>query len=265
MKVLILGAKGMAGHMISLYLKENTDWDIISWGREEFEVKEEIKWKEKIQEVNSSNQIDCIINCIGILKPVANANPILGVRMNSLFPHELAKLGTELKTKVIHLSSDCWEDLDVYGRSKRAGEIDYPDHLTIRTSIIGPELKNDGSGLFQWFMTQKSEVNGFVNHYWDGVITLELAKMIKSLIEKKSDLTNIIEFRTKNKVSKFELLSYLNETFEKNIKLGKKETEVVDKTNNQADILCELPLDQQIKELKEWMAKHSAIYQQYNS
>jgi len=262
MRILIIGAEGMAGHMISSYLKENTNWEIIPWGRNEFEIKEDNKWKEKITELNSNKQIDYIINCIGILKTAANSNPILAIRINSLFPHELAKLSTETKIKVIHISTDCWKDEDTYGRSKRAGELNYPNHLTIRTSIIGPELKSKGSGLFHWFMTQKKEVDGFINHYWDGVTTLELVKIILVLI--KQQKTNILEFRSKSKISKFELLDCINKIFKRDIKLIEKETEMVDKTNKLADILCDVSLDQQIKELKDWMVKHKEIYPQYD-
>ena len=264
MRILILGAQGMAGHMMSLYLKENTDWDIIPWGRKEFEVKDNDKtWKDQIIKLNEAKHIGCIINYIGILKPVANANPILAMKINAVFPHELAELGTALKAKIIHLSTDCWNDLDTYGRSKRAGELNYPNHLTIRTSIIGPELESDGSGLFHWFMSQEGESNGFVNHYWDGVTTLELAKTIKSLIETRPGLAHIKDLRTRVKVNKFELLNYIKSAFKKEIVVRKKETDVIDKTNSNAEIRCDLHLNDQIIELKNWMTEHPNLYQQY--
>lgn len=261
LRILVLGSKGMAGHITSEFLKENTNWEIISFDRGNFEVDDTKKWSDKIVELDSEKKIDHIINFIGSLKPQAVKNPILAVKINSLFPHELANLCTSLNIRVIHLSTDCWTDLDIYGRSKRAGELDYPDHVTIRMSIIGPELKSNGSGLFHWFMSQETETNGFENHYWDGVTTLELAKRIKFILESESN--HIVDLRTREKVNKFELLNDIKEIFNKEIKINKKETEIVDKTNSNPDIGCETPLKKQIEELREWMINHKSLYGQY--
>jgi dTDP-4-dehydrorhamnose reductase len=262
-RILLLGTKGMAGHITTEFLKENTNWEIISLDRSNFEVDDSKNWKDKIIHINSDNQIDYIVNFIGMLKPQAIKNHVNAIKINSLFPHELANLCTNLKTKVIHISTDCWTDLDIYGRSKRAGELNYPEHLTIRTSIIGPELKSDGSGLFHWFMNQKGEANGFVNHYWDGVTTLELAKNIHSILKDHSDLNFTVDLRTKQKVNKFELLNYIKDVFDKPIRINKVETEVVDKTNQHPDIVSNISLREQIEELKQWMLNHKPIYAQY--
>jgi dTDP-4-dehydrorhamnose reductase len=262
-RILILGAKGMAGHITTEFLKENTTWEILPLDRSNFEVEESRNWKEKIINLNSENQIDQIINFIGVLKPQAVKNPILAIKINSLFPHELANLCSNLKIKLIHISTDCWTDLDIYGRSKRAGELNYPEHLTIRTSIIGPELKSDGSGLFHWFMSQKGEANGFVNHYWDGITTLELAKRIKFILESNPELNQTLDLRTKQKVNKFELLNNIRDVFNKNININRTETETIDKTNNNPDMVCESTLKEQLIELKGWMINHKPLYNQY--
>jgi len=264
LRVLILGARGMAGHITLEFLKENTNWEIIALDRSSFEVDDTKLWKDKLISLNSHKQIDYVLNFIGILKPQAVKNPLLAVRINSLFPHELADICKNMNMQVIHISTDCWEDLDIYGRSKRAGELDYPEHFTIRTSIIGPELKSNGSGLFHWFMTQEQETNGFVNHYWDGVTTLELARRIKNLLEEKPKLGGILDFRTKQKVNKFELLNDIKEVFGKVIILNKKETDTVDKTNSNPDMICEDSLRSQLIELKKWMKEHPALYNQYS-
>ncbi len=253
----------MAGHMISQYLRENTSQEIVSWGRNDFEVLD-TNWEEKIKQLNQSGKIDFIINCIGILR-AADKNPLLGVRINSLFPHELAKIGSLLGAKIIHLSTDCWKEEDVYGRSKRAGEINYPDHLTIRTSIIGPELKENGTGLFHWFMSQKGETNGFTHHIWDGVTTLELARTINYLIDNKPEIHGIIDLRTEEKVSKYDLLEKIKGVFGKNIVINKKETEIVDKTNKEPDIIQRRNFLDQLEELNKWILAHKNLYIQYFS
>ncbi len=261
MRVIILGAKGMAGHMISLYFKENSDWEIIPLSRDEFNVEKD--WESALLKLNIQKKVDCIINAIGVLKNDSNSNPIRAIKVNSLFPHELAKFCTLQKIKLIHLSTDCWNDLDVYGRSKRAGELNYPEHLTLRTSIIGPELKN-GSGLFNWFMMQNEKVKGFTKHYWDGVTTLELAIKIHEILSKNLPLSNIQNFRTEKKISKFELLKHIKEIFGKQVKIESVNTEVVDKTCNNAEISCQKTLLAQIKELKTWMIGHKQDYSIYS-
>jgi len=263
LRILILGSKGMAGHIAAEFLKEKTDWEILPLDRSNFLVDDTGTWKDKINSINSEKKLDYILNFIGILKPVAVKNQILAIKINSLFPHELAKLCTPLNIKVIHISTDCWEDLDIYGRSKRAGELDQPEHLTIRTSIIGPELKSDGSGLFHWFMSQEGETNGFTKHYWDGVTTLELTKNILSILRDDPESNYILNLRVRDKVSKFELVSYIKESFNKEIIINQKETDKVDKTLENPEITSEITLKEQIEEMKEWMLKHRTQYTQY--
>jgi len=262
MKILVLGANGMAGHLISNYLKENTSNNIVEYRREDLNP-EDNSWKEKLLRECSLVKIDYIINCIGILVKNAEENPTYAIKINSLFPHELAKFSTPLGIKVIHLSSDCYSDLNSYGRSKRAGELNYKDHLTIRTSIIGPELK-DGTGLFHWFMKQGGETNGFTRHLWDGITTLNLAKTINEIIKSYPEISGIKDIRSKDKISKYDLLNLIASTFNKQIVISPKTTEIVDKTNNFPDINSE-DIRLQIKELKDWMDSHPNLYKQYEN
>jgi dTDP-4-dehydrorhamnose reductase len=258
--ILIIGSGGMAGHMIERYLSEESSWKVVGLKKGDFEINN--GWKNHLEKVIDNVNPTHIINCIGILVEKSTEDPINAIKVNSLFPHDLAHLASSRGIKVIHLSTDCWNDLSVYGRSKRAGEINYKDHLTIRTSIIGPELKNNGSGLFHWFLNQKDHVNGFSEHYWDGVTTLELAKFIAKQIE-SDDSSGIIDFRTKEKTSKFELLNVLQQVFKKDIVIQEFKTVLVDKTNNSPEFICEKSYMDQLNELKTWMDSHTALYRQY--
>lgn len=260
-RILVLGGKGMAGHIITDVFREDSSFDVVSLGREDMQV--EGDWRAIISEIDAIKKVDFLINCIGVLKPVANANPILAMKVNSLFPHELASFCKSKRIKIIHLSTDCFNDLDVYGRSKRAGELDYPEHLTVRTSIIGPELKQGGSGLFHWFMSQKGSVSGYSKHYWDGVTTLELSNRIKEIIKANPSMSGIVNLRSKGKLSKYELLKTLSEQFDTKIKVNPTETEVVDKTMVDAEILTRLSLKEQIVEMREWMSSHKEKYASY--
>ena len=118
-----------------------------------------------------------IINCVGVLINGSNSNPSNAILLNALLPHKLVEFSKIIGAKLIHISTDCVFDgskgsyietdiktaQDIYGLSKSLGEINDSENLTLRTSIIGPELKNNGEGLFSWFINQKGEVNGFAN------------------------------------------------------------------------------------------------------
>ena len=122
---------------------------------------------------------------------------------------------------MIHVSTDCVfsgkkgayseDDMrdadDIYGMSKALGEIFDAPHCTLRTSIIGPELK-DGTGLFHWFMKQTKEVRGFTKAFWGGVTTLELAKSINKAIQ--NNLEGLYHVTNGKKISKYDLLYLFN-------------------------------------------------------
>ena len=118
---------------------------------------------------------DIVINCIGLVKQLAQANDVLAaLPINSLLPHRLARLCASTGARLIYVSTDCVfsgdkgmyrEDdfsdaTDLYGRSKFLGEVDYPHAITLRTSIIGHEL-NSAHGLVGWFLSQQAGVLGY--------------------------------------------------------------------------------------------------------
>ena len=143
-----------------------------------------------------------------------------------------------MNCKLIHISTDCVfsgtkgkyseksipDAIDAYGRTKALGEFDLQNHLCIRTSIIGPELKQNGEGLLHWLFKQKGNVYGYKNVFWSGVTTLQLSKAIVFAIENEIDglwnLTNGIE------ISKYELIENIIKTFNLN-KISLLENQVI--------------------------------------
>ena len=169
-----------------------------------------------------------IVNCIGVLIKGSIKDPSNAILINSLLPHKLAKYSKTVGSKLIHISTDCVFDgskgnyietdkktaQDTYGLSKSLGEITDDKNLTLRTSIIGPDLKNNGEGLFSWFINQKGEVNGFTESIWGGITTLELAGVIiKSINE---NYTGLVHVTNGKPISKFDLLSLIKDKFELN-------------------------------------------------
>jgi dTDP-4-dehydrorhamnose reductase len=227
-KVLVIGIKGMAGHVLFKSLPQLGDYHLYGIARN-FESTDktfnlDVSNIEELKKIIDSN-FDIIINCIGILNKDAEDNPHKAIWFNSYFPHLLESLTKNTKTKVITISTDCvfsgkkgnYSESDVrdgegfYAMSKAMGEIENEKDLTIRTSIIGPELNNNGIGLFHWFMQQKESVNGYSHAFWSGITTIELAKVIHQAI--LQDIKGLIIVAGKNKIDKYSLLKLFNKVF----------------------------------------------------
>ena len=253
MKILLLGHRGMAGHIIYEYLSDMPHFEVINADELLGYKFNAITNLDDLERKLKENPIDYIINCIGLLRTKCNEEPINAIRINSLFPHQLVKIADEIGAQVIHLSTDCYMDDDVYGRSKRAGEVDYPSHLTIRTSIIGPELKRDGEGLFEWFMRQEGEINGYKNVIWDGITTLELAKFIYFYVTTDPKIYGINNLRSMYKISKYDLLGLIKNTYKKPIKIKRFDGIKENKTEDNDFLRYTIPpYEQMIKEMFEY-------------
>lgn len=193
MKFLILGCNGMAGHMVSLYLKEQGH-DVLGVALSKSQLVNSVTGNvtdaDFMKELVGVNRFDTVINCIGILNQFAENNKADAVYLNSYFPHYLARLTEGTKTQIIHMSTDCvfsgnrgqYTENDLrdgttfYDRSKALGELDDDKNITLRSSIVGPDINWNGIGLLNWFMQQKGSVTGYSSVMWTGQTTLQLAK-----------------------------------------------------------------------------------------
>jgi dTDP-4-dehydrorhamnose reductase len=282
-KVLIVGSKGMAGHVIYQYLKENTNFEIVDIARGQsspapsYQV--DVTDFDTLTEIFKSEKPDFVINGIGILNKDAEDNPDKAILMNSYFPHFLAKSGKNLHFRVIHISTDCVfngkqggyaEDsekngIGFYAQTKALGEINYGNNLTLRTSIIGPELKPDGIGLFHWFMNQDGLIKGYTNAFWTGVTTLELAKSIVEAINQ--NITGLHHLVNGGKISKFDLTSLFKKVFSKNnITIEAYDGYKVDKSLLKTNDLFNYDVpsyETMLIEMKDWIEGHREIYNHY--
>lgn len=218
MRVFIFGASGMLGTYLVRYLKNF--YEVISITRNEINLNEDFSLITKKYKFNSD---DVIINAAGIIKQ-RNYSPQELIRVNSLFPHFLSTIDCN----VIHITTDCvfsgkkgsyneqsfHDCLDDYGKSKSLGENNL---LTIiRTSIIGEELQNKKS-LVEWIKSNKNtKINGYINHFWNGVTCLELSKYIFTIIESGDYWKGIRHCFSLDTVSKYQLVSYINQIYELN-------------------------------------------------
>lgn len=215
--ILLLGSEGMAGHIILDYLKSKS-YDVVGLSRKDIDIEENLNLPKK--------EVDYVINCIGVLGPDSDKDPKRTVFVNGYFPNYLSKYYRD--TPVIHISTDCVFDgkignyvesdipteTNIYGISKGLGELDNSKDLTLRVSIIGPEIKEPSkrSGLLNWVLTNSSqELTGYTKALWNGITTLELAKCIEQYLQ--NPVISGIYHPVNEYVSKYELLCLINEIY----------------------------------------------------
>lgn len=280
-KVLLFGATGMAGHVVYYYLQSTGKYDISNvvyrTPLTEDSIIVDVTNRDAVADVVHRVHPEIIINCVGILIKGSREHPNNAILINAYFPHLLKRLSDEVGAKLIHISTDCvfsgkkgnyteddFRDADdVYGRSKALGEIINDKDLTIRTSIIGPELKINGEGLFHWFMHQHGEVNGFRTAIWGGVTTLELAKAIDFSLD--NGIVGLIHLSNGLGISKFDLLNLFKEIWGKDTVIKPYDGNGVDKSIEKSLRLdYEVPsYRQMLVEQFEMMKSYSNLYSAY--
>jgi len=230
MKVAILGDTGMLGGMLKAELKAQ-GMNVVGLSRKDgLNIGPYYNEAQVLNSFNCLDSPDFIVNCVGAIKPVFNDEARLteAIYTNAIFPHELVSWNHrfEVGARIIHITTDCVFDgldgyytensphnaTDDYGRSKSLGE---PSNcMVLRTSIIGPEWGGNKRSLVEWFLSNKGrEVNGYTNHMWNGLTTLELSSCISDIIAE--DMYDNGTFHLfSSSVSKYELLKAMNRAWE---------------------------------------------------
>jgi dTDP-4-dehydrorhamnose reductase len=229
MKVLVVGSNGMAGHVITRYLKQQGH-EVVTVARDNADYSVNIENTEfvKLFFADLTKDFDFVINCIGLLVKDSIDRPDRATIINSWFPHYLEHVYKDTYTKVIHLSTDCVFDgskgdytesdphteTNSYGKSKSLGEINNTKDITFRMSIIGPEIKGSGTGLLNWVINSSdNELQGWKNAWWNGLTTLQLAKCIEKYIQNPI-ITGIYNLVNNDvKINKYDLLCTINEIY----------------------------------------------------
>lgn len=245
MKVLILGITGMLGNAV--FREYSRDGSLCVYGtvRSELEKSyfEENVRKGIIPSVNVENhdslmaafihvKPDIVVNCIGLVKQALSAgDPLQAIPINALLPHRLASLCKLSGARLIHISTDCvysgkkgnYEENDfpdandLYGRTKYLGEVNYPHSITLRTSIIGHELKGNRS-LVDWFLSQSNSVKGFQKAIFSGMPAIELARIIRDYVIPAPELSGLFHVSV-DSINKFDLLSLIATQYKKAIEI----------------------------------------------
>jgi dTDP-4-dehydrorhamnose reductase len=238
MKVCVLGAGGLLGHMLIRVLSESND--VFGITREEPKISLPLakflpqeKWiggvdasiPHSIEKIFETDQFDVAINCIGLIKQRGSlVSDREMMEINGEFPHHLAQIANDHATRVIHISTDCVfsgtkgnylesdtpDPVDLYGKSKLLGELNDSNNLTLRTSHIGCELTVKKS-FVEWLVSQRGgHVNGYSHAIYSGLTTQALARTISKLLLGNSHLTGLFHVSSQP-ISKLEIINKLNE------------------------------------------------------
>ncbi|MBQ7958401.1 MAG: SDR family oxidoreductase [Oscillospiraceae bacterium] len=254
-KILILGSTGMLGNAVAKYFLSNENYEVITTYRhEEYKFEGNTIYFDALTSDFSvlPDDVDYVINCIGIIKPFMAKSIENAIMINSLFPHRLAKWCEEKGIKLIHITTDCvfsgmkgkytendlHDALDEYGKSKSLGEC-VNNAMVIRTSIIGEEIHNNAS-LIEWAKSQKGKtVNGFVNHLWNGVTTKQYAVICDKIISQGLYEKGLFHAYAADDVTKYEMMQYFNKKFDLNLTINEFEaSQPCDRTLRSDKELC---------------------------
>ena len=284
LKVLVLGSTGLIGHQVFNYLDSTEKYEMFNLSYRKKLNNETIlcnvRSEKKFIDIIKLITPDIIINCIGILINGANSNPENAIFINSYMPHVLMNLSNSLNCKLIHISTDCVfsgdkgkpylekdhkDGKDTYAKTKGLGEIINTKHLTLRTSVIGPELKPDGEELFHWFMSQSGEIKGYTKVIWSGVSTLILAKVIFWSIENRT--TGLYHVTNNKSIDKFTLLTLMKKYTKKNILIHPFDEKELNKSfiDTRKELNFVIPTyDEMVKDMIFQAKNDKSIYSHYN-
>ena len=282
-KVLVLGSTGMIGHQVFNYLKFNSVFELynISFRKklQHDSILLDARSEDTFMKCIESISPNYIINCIGILINSSNSDPEDAIFLNSYLPHRLSKLADVINAKLIHISTDCVfsgekgtsyietdekDGKDVYAKTKGIGEVISDKHLTLRTSVVGPELKSDGEELFHWFMSQSGSISGYTKAIWSGVTTLELAKAILWSIENK--ITGLYHITNNDSICKYDLLKLFKKYTGKEIDILPIDGKEVDKSFIDTRKLIDYKIpsyEQMVVEMTNLIRSNKVLYSQY--
>lgn len=255
-KVLVLGVTGMLGNAVFRLFLQSPGFETHGTARSaagfryfdeslRFRIHVGVDVEQQDHLVRLFNQIrpDVVINCIGLVKQLAEADdPLAAIPINALLPHRLARLTALTGARLVHVSTDCvftgrqglYKESDVpdardlYGLSKMLGEVDEPNAVTLRTSIIGPELASAHS-LVGWFLAQEERIRGFTRAVFSGLPTVELAKVIRDHVLPRPDMRGLWHVSS-DAIAKYDLLHLVKAAYGKSIEITRDDQLVIDRS-----------------------------------
>jgi len=256
MSILLLGASGLLGNTLLRYFNLQSNLEVVGTSRSLTSIKTlskdlqnkvipniDVENSDHLLKVISEVKPDIIINCVGVVKQLHEANdPLSALPINAILPHRLAKLTEISGARLIHFSTDCVfsgkkgnylesdqpDASDIYGISKWMGEVDHPNVITLRTSLIGHELSGNRS-LVNWFLSQNGSIKGYQNAIFSGLPAIEIAKVLHHFVLPNSKLHGLYHLSA-DPISKYQLLSIIADIYKKKIEIIPDYSYVIDRS-----------------------------------
>lgn len=258
MKILVLGVSGMLGNAMFRTLSEGTEVEVFGTARSSSVLRQfapeeaskvisgvDVENQDSLARVFSEVKPQVVVNCIGLIKQLADANdPLQALPINAMLPHRLARLCELGGARLIHISTDCVfagtkgnyresdpaDATDLYGRSKHLGEVTYLHTITLRTSIIGHELSSSHA-LLGWFLAQKGQVKGYTKAIFSGLPTVELARVVREVVLPMPELSGLYHVASAP-IAKYDLLKLIADVYGKKIEIITDDALVIDRSLN---------------------------------
>ena len=255
-RILIFGASGMLGNALLRYFAAKESFQVVASVRNADSLRNtayepnyqlitgvDAENLDDLHRVFDEARPDVVVNCVGVVKQLAAAeDALVSIPLNSLLPHRLARLCAATGSRLIHISTDCVysgkkggyveSDLpdadDLYGRSKLMGEVGYPHAITLRTSLIGHELRGARS-LVNWFLAQEGSVRGFTKAIFSGLPTVEIARVIEEYVLPHPELHGLYHLSV-GPINKHDLLSMVKDVYGKQIEIIPDDSLVIDRS-----------------------------------
>ena len=256
MKVLILGGTGMLGHKVYQVFRDLFDtWISVRcdagpcarygiFDPAKIVDRIDLSDLESAEEVIKTVRPDAVINCVGILKQtIGDTSPIEAITLNSLLPHWLQRLSETYGFRLIQLGTDCVfsgrkglyteqdepDPVDLYGRTKLLGEVTGQRSLTLRTSMIGRELRRT-VGLLEWFLAQEGKtIQGYKRAIFSGFTTSVLAGILADILQNQPDLSGLYHISSRP-INKYDLLCLVRDALKLDIQIEAGESFVCDRS-----------------------------------
>jgi dTDP-4-dehydrorhamnose reductase len=288
--VLVLGASGMLGHMLVRVLSEHHQ--VIGTTSSQYDSKsplarilDKANWIDQVDVRNLQTVENAInhakpnvlINCVGVIKQKMDSGNIIdAILINSLVPHQLAAACEKLDIRFIHFSTDCVFEgtpgikytsytpnaTDLYGTTKRLGEVNYAPAITLRTGFVGRQLSG-AEGLFEWVLSQKGKaVSGYQNAIYSGLTTMALSRVIQQVIEVQPTLSGLYQVAS-NRINKFDLITQLNESLQLDLSIAKNTEFMCDRSMDGTEFTNSTNI--QIPSWEEMLTEFAADQDFYNS
>jgi dTDP-4-dehydrorhamnose reductase len=286
LRALILGGTGMLGHRLWIELDQaHETWASIRNAPGSLPGRLGVSTARVIPNLDVTDIVavadlmarirpEVVINCVGLVKQHPSAaDPTAAIRLNALLPHELLRVCEGAGSRLIQISTDCVfsgrigayseddpaDPEDLYGRTKLLGELAAPA-LTIRTSMIGRELRN-GFGLTEWFLAQDGPVPGYTRATFSGLTTGALARVLNQLILPRPDLQGVFHVSSAA-ISKFDLLQLMRVSFGRANLIVPEDTITIDRSLDSSRFRAATGFQPATwPEMVEEMARESPVYE----